>query len=268
MEQIGAAYSEEAQGTFGELERRIGAGFLRNAVRRTNVTCVVCATPLELERGFSTCYPCKEMARAAEQCGVRIADQVIPLVYAIKGGQSAHLMHTYKTPAATPAGLEQLRLLLWTAFKLHRTCIEEARGQRLDAWATVPSTRESGRPHVLRNIVASVMDEELHEVPLSAGAGFVAKPRRFVKELWSAEEGQHVDGRHVLLVDDTWTTGAHAQSAASALYTAGASAVTILILARWLDPGWSPTQMFMKKLLAGDYDITHCPVPGDWSCLT
>jgi hypothetical protein len=46
-------------------------------------------------------------------------------------------------------------------------------------------------------------------------------------------------GARVLLVDDTYTTGARAQSAASALAGAGARVVAIVPLARVVDPGYS-----------------------------
>jgi hypothetical protein len=260
--------NEESRIVRVELARRVGSGFLRNTIRRKGTTCLVCTTPLDMERGFTTCFTCNEMNRVARQHNTRTADLVVPLVYAIKGGQSAHLMSTYKTAVATPAGIEQLRLLLRTGFELHRSCIESASEQRVAFWATVPSTRNPDRPHPLWAIAASVLGEVggLDEAILSPGPNFMRKPRRFVDGLWHAEHDWGVAGCHVLLVDDTWTTGAHAQSAAAALRSAGASAVTILVLARWLDPSWSPTQMFMRQLLTADYDITHCPVAGDWSC--
>jgi predicted amidophosphoribosyltransferase len=46
-----------------------------------------------------------------------------------------------------------------------------------------------------------------------------------------------LNGRHLLIIDDTWTTGGHAQSLALSARAAGAGAVTIVVLARWLDPG-------------------------------
>jgi adenine/guanine phosphoribosyltransferase-like PRPP-binding protein len=47
---------------------------------------------------------------------------------------------------------------------------------------------------------------------------------------------ERLDGRCVLLLDDTWTTGAHAQSGASALKQAGARAVGVLALGRHFQP--------------------------------
>ena len=46
----------------------------------------------------------------------------------------------------------------------------------------------------------------------------------------------------MLLIDDTWTSGGHAQSAALALRQAGATRISALIVARWLtdDLGIAP----------------------------
>lgn len=71
-----------------------------------------------------------------------------------------------------------------------------------------------------------------------------------------------VDGRHVLVLDDMWTTGSNAQSAALALRRAGAAAVSVMVLARWLNPGYGMTGEFIKTRLQRDYDPDICPVTG------
>ncbi len=47
-------------------------------------------------------------------------------------------------------------------------------------------------------------------------------------------------GKRVLLVDDTWTKGDSAQSAAAALRAAGAQKVAMVVVGRHIDPGWEP----------------------------
>lgn len=47
----------------------------------------------------------------------------------------------------------------------------------------------------------------------------------------------NADGRHVLLIDDTWTSGGHALSATLALRASGADQISVLVLARWLTLG-------------------------------
>jgi predicted amidophosphoribosyltransferase len=50
----------------------------------------------------------------------------------------------------------------------------------------------------------------------------------------------HVRGRRVLLIEDTWTSGGNAQSAALILRRGGAASMTIVAIARWLKPEESP----------------------------
>jgi hypoxanthine-guanine phosphoribosyltransferase len=63
-----------------------------------------------------------------------------------------------------------------------------------------------------------------------------------------------VRDRHVLLVEDTWTSGGNAQSAALTLRRGGAASVTIVALARWLKPEESPIGAFVTSRLTEDYD--------------
>ena len=71
-----------------------------------------------------------------------------------------------------------------------------------------------------------------------------------------------LDGHHVLVLDDSWTTGSNAQSAALALRRAGASAVSVLVVGRWLSPRFGRTADFVAARLAGGYDPYTCPVTG------
>ncbi|MGH3529974.1 MAG: hypothetical protein ACRDQ6_22135 [Pseudonocardiaceae bacterium] len=51
------------------------------------------------------------------------------------------------------------------------------------------------------------------------------------------EATRRLDGKSVLLIDDTFTSGARAQSAASSLASAGANVVAIVAIGRVIDPG-------------------------------
>ena len=48
-----------------------------------------------------------------------------------------------------------------------------------------------------------------------------------------------VAGRRLVVVDDTWVTGARARSAATALARAGARVAGIVVVGRAVDPGAS-----------------------------
>jgi adenine/guanine phosphoribosyltransferase-like PRPP-binding protein len=67
---------------------------------------------------------------------------------------------------------------------------------------------------------------------------------------------------HVLLIDDTWATGGHAQSAVLALRKAGAAQVSVLVVARWLKEDYGDNKRFIAELANRDYDPSICPWTG------
>jgi hypothetical protein len=69
-------------------------------------------------------------------------------------------------------------------------------------------------------------------------------------------------GAHVLLVDDTWARGGHAQSAVLALRAAGAARVSVLVAARWINADFGGNAAFIRGLADRDYDPAICPWTG------
>ena len=47
----------------------------------------------------------------------------------------------------------------------------------------------------------------------------------------------------MLLIDDTWVSDGTTLSAVAALRASGILKVSVLALARWLDPGYGPTEI-------------------------
>ncbi|WP_146134810.1 ComF family protein [Actinopolyspora mortivallis] len=76
------------------------------------------------------------------------------------------------------------------------------------------------------------------------------------------EYRERVRGKHVLVVDDTWTSGAKMQSAAVALSDAGAAQVTALCVARWCRYDW-PDHRELLDSCTEPYDAFDCPVLGE-----
>ena len=72
--------------------------------------------------------------------------------------------------------------------------------------------------------------------------------------------GTDLTGEHVLLLDDTWTSGSRTQSAALTLRRQGAAHVSVLVIGRYLKPG--PHAEFISTRLDRDYDPRRCPVTG------
>ena len=65
---------------------------------------------------------------------------------------------------------------------------------------------------------------------------------------------EDLHGENVLLIDDTWTTGANVQSAAAALKTAGANRVGVLVIGRHVRDEYQDHAQRLKAL----------PRPFDW----
>ena len=236
-------------------------GYLRNVVRETHVTCAVCGTPIT--PAFDVCRRCR-LDRG--EFGSSLADLVVPLWYGIRGAQSGYLMHSYKDITA-PVRHNQILLsvLLLAALDLHGECIERRLGKAVDAWSIVPSVRRDRSGEHPLHLVARRAGLARPEIELVAVGGTHAGQRATSPDRFALVAGSTARGRHVLLIEDTWTSGGNAQSAALTLRNAGAASVTIVALARWLNPDEQPTGEFVSSRLTEDYDPFACPV-GDPDC--
>lgn len=250
-----------------EVIRLAGAGFLRNTIREDRTTCAVCATPVD---GYPRCWQCNRQPGLVPD--EKLATQVVPLVYAVdktgddRWGQGAHLMRSYKDPQWSTAMLRsRVALLIALGLQEHRACMEKAAGGvPMSAWATVPSTKKRIGEHPIVTAVRVGRRAPGPAVTLAPGPELDAPARKLEPRRWVAEP-EAVGERHVLLVDDTWTSGANAQSAAAALHAAGARAVTVLVVARWLNQD-SYSEGFIRDRLHApgvrDYHPSVCPVTG------
>lgn len=194
----------------------------------------VCATCLgPARRGFARCFHCGLHAESAP--GV-LADVVAPVACAPKGSRLATDLWLYKSErtGAREAGAGLLAMLLvflhdkapglWRAAATAPTCA-----------CVVPSGR--GRPgsHPLQALVQGCLT--LPWVALVARPGGDTWARALDPGRFRAR--RPLDGAAVLVLDDTWTSGSTAQSAAVALKRAGARWVAVVVLGRHLPP--SPT---------------------------
>jgi hypothetical protein len=67
-------------------------------------------------------------------------------------------------------------------------------------------------------------------------------------------------GASILLLDDTWVSGASAQSAAAALKLAGARHVAVVVLGRHVNPDDPASAPLLAGLTAARYDPSACAV--------
>ncbi|GAB2847454.1 hypothetical protein GCM10022221_53570 [Actinocorallia aurea] len=225
-----------------------GAGYLRNPVRLPGVTCAICATPSE---GYDRCFRC---ARHRETEGT--ADLVAPLTYAVAGEQSGYVMRGYKAPSPVGAHYSVVAGLLRAGLHAHGSCPGRLVGHPVTHWASVPSLPAKPGEHPLHAIVRAAAPGR--EAALEA-AEVGGEGARALSAAHFRVAGRLTGGAHVLLVDDTWVSGGHAQSAALALRAAGAGQVSIMVAARWIKPDRAHRE-FLDAL--PDHDPRRCPWTG------
>ena len=125
-------------------------------------------------------------------------------------------------------------------------------------WATVPSLPAKPGDHPIHQILTKIAPGR--EARLTAAAS-CQHPREVNQDHFSAA-AQLPPGSHVLLVDDTWTSGGHAQSAVLALRIGGAARVSVLVVARWIKEDFGDNATFLRNLANQDYDPQICPWTG------
>lgn len=206
--------------------------------------CPVCAGPKKTE--YELCIACAgeaQQAFALRMDGVALADIVRFGHYAYKGEQMYRVMQGYKN-ADDPSASEyqkDIKYIAADALTVHYPCIAKIAGGMPTAWATIPSTRSSpnyGKPHILTKLVTPFMARKgIQKLQLQANAEKTHNhidPRVFSL----ATESQQPDFAHVLLIEDSWTTGATVQSAAAMLRLRGAAYITVYCMSRIIDLDW------------------------------
>jgi predicted amidophosphoribosyltransferase len=197
-------------------------------------------------RGPDVCHVCFNFTRGYERCyacahGEAWLDAVAPISYSVAREQLHHALASYKRltgEVARRLGVE-LAAVLWRYLQHHEHCIAAAANvAQFEIVTTVPSgDRDRDERHPLRWIVGELVgatrkryDRLLRRSHLEVHA------RDFEAGKYKATRG--LKGESVLLIDDTWTTGANAQSAAAALKSAGAGPVGALVIGRPLNRDW------------------------------
>ena len=249
------------------------AGVMTNPLRQSGINCGVCTR--EVRPGYTLCWRCNNHRQTFSvpaqgwphpvPAWYRTADVVAPLAYAVKGYQSYVDMVEYKNEAV-PSGAARGRLdILAALFRVgHPYCIDKVVGVPVSGLAVLPSLKGRQGLHPLTAVTGYLPSWWQHvqldpaaELPASQDDRREANPDFF-------HCPQDLHGRHVVLLDDLWVTGGHAQGAAVALRNAGALRVSILEMARLLDPGYPETGTFIRnyKLLHRPYNAAICPVTG------
>ncbi len=228
-----------------------------------------------LPAGPGVCAACRGPARPdylrCFHCGVHaerapglLADAVVPVSYAVKGDRLAHDLWAYKS-ALAGAGPARAALLALLAVFLrdHCGCVwRAAGGGRPTHLAVVPSVRGRRGTHPLQALTAPVFALPWADLVLQARPDPPdPEDRDLSLDLFAAS--RPLSRARVLLLDDTWTTGSRAQSAAAALKLAGAARVVVVVLGRHIGRPDGGLEPFGRLLRDRRYRMS---AGGLWPC--
>lgn len=211
--------------------------------------CQVCFTFTD---GHDRCFVCAQRNSSL--------DAVAPISYSVAGGQLHHALAGYKRlPGEVARRLQvELAAVLWRFLVAHEACLARAAATTtFDVVTTVPSSsRERDESHPLRRIVGELArpTRDRYERLLSRSRVSVQE-REFDARKYDI--ARPLAGEAVLLIDDTWTTGSGAQSAAAALRGAGAGPVAVVVIGRHVKRGWKENERRLRAL-AQPFDWSSC----------
>ena len=225
--------------------------------------CATCWRAVDPE--YRLCYPCRTAQYAF---GPRLADVVVPIALAVKRQQFAHELWHYKYDAdiRVRQRLEiRLAAVLWRFLGQHETHVARAVGiPRFDIVTTVPGTRPRADEHPLVRIVGTLVAQtrDRYQPLLSLGPDASAEGRAALASRYHATQAM-TDHPSALLVDDTWTTGGRAQSAAITLHDAGAARVAVLVLGRHFDRDFGSGETYYREAKARTFTWDRCCLEPD-----
>lgn len=202
--------------------------------------CPICRG--EKDSDFNFCRRCDDHIWIARANNWRLADRTAFICYGEAKGrdQFGSDMYNYKKnemqqPLQSEAR-DRIMLLLYHTFSHYWN---EANTPKITVLTTIPSLRDTNRNQLIQlvkritsNLPNNLVVQQLLRPQKLRGSE--ERVRRVLNpQLFCVDSSVQVSG-HVVIVEDSWVTGANAQSAAIALHQAGADYVTILSVARLL----------------------------------
>jgi phosphoribosylpyrophosphate synthetase len=194
----------------------------------------------------------------------RPTEHVVPISLCVqKDNQLYDIVARYRDPLPEEGFLNRMMFLAATIsrfYDAHAACLTRLTGQDFTMVTSVPSTR-SGEPipavHPMTAVINKITNlRTLYRPVLWRGEGAIG---------WRQPNDQafkvrgNVDGKTILIIDDIFVSGAHVQSAASALYLAGAASVTALVAVRLIDPNFNDNcGLIWRQASTERFDFNRC----------
>jgi predicted amidophosphoribosyltransferase len=212
----------------------------------------VCGTCFNFTAGYARCYACAH--------GQDVLDAMAPVSYSVGREQLHHALASYKRLGGDVARRlgATIGAILWRFLAEHETCLAHAAGAgRFDLVTTVPSGDQArDEQHPLRHIIGELVGPTRDRHQRLLRRSNTDLPARAFSE-HKFQTTQRLKGQAVLLIDDTWTTGASAQSAAAALKGAGAGPIAAVVIGRHLNREWHENDRRLRGI-AQPFDWAQC----------
>jgi predicted amidophosphoribosyltransferase len=228
------------------------SGLYENFLISPRSGCGVCTTCFNLTLGYTRCYACTQRQS--------VLDVVAPISYSVAGEQLHHALASYKRLEGEVARRlrAELASVLWRYLAKHERCVARAADTAgFELVTTVPSSdRDRDEHHPLHRMVGDLVGPARERYDrLLRRSNHNGSAREFDPRKYTATRS--LDGGSVLLIDDTWTTGANAQSAAAALKQAGAGMVGAIVIGRHLNREWRENDRRLRGI-ARPFDWSRC----------
>ncbi|MGE5283247.1 MAG: hypothetical protein ACM3N0_13185, partial [Chloroflexota bacterium] len=171
-------------------------------------------------------------------------DAMVPITYSEHLGQMHLALRNYKDANSTAIRRHdsiRLAAILWRFLRDHESCVAHAVDtDGFDLVTIVPSSKPERDKHSpfaeLTGWIEPIkerLQRTLEPTGEVEGREFDSNRYRAIADLAD---------KSVLLLDDTWTAGGHAQSAAHALTAAGAQKVALVVIGRHVRRDYEPVQ--------------------------
>jgi hypothetical protein len=177
-----------------------------------------------------------------------VREQLHHVLWSYKNVTAADLRWRFRAQVAATIGL---------FLSQHGDCIRNAAGRKWEGITVVPSSGARAGTHPLLETLRMITpwDEKLIET-MRKGPAQVGHT---IADDAGFEVTRNVAGQSLLLVDDTLTSGARLQSAASALSLAGADVVAAVVVGRVMNPDFSePAHQLWDRCRQVTYSFDRC----------
>jgi hypothetical protein len=207
--------------------------------------------------GYGTCFSCTSASQQVSQP----TRHVVPISLYTMNSQLWHVLRFYKDGTGPSSGMlaTQVAAIIARFTARHLACVAALLGGQPDIVTTVPSTRVPLRPgrHPLQDAVARAGALAALQAPLLIRGPAPVDHNSAADDVFAVRG--RLSGQRVLIVDDTLTTGARLQSAASALHLGGASAVAAIVAGRVINPDWNEnSRLIWNRARETPFSFSQC----------